>query len=224
MSKRAKRHIELFISYSYSDRRLARRIKNFIERLGLSVFLAHEDLHPSAEWQKEILKRLQTCDIFIPLLTKNFITSDWTDQETGIAFSKKKTILPLGIYQIPYGFISKYQGYRFKPRDLENSCLGIFKALEKKDIKHRNAVIKAIIESFGASIDFNDASFKSKVLLQFNKLSRAELNSIFRKGYRNDQIFNSYVACKNLYQLIEQNGHRVDEKFVKRFRARAFVN
>jgi hypothetical protein len=69
-------------------------VKGFLSTFGMDVFLAHDDLQPSAEWQKEIVQALRKCDVFIPLLTRSFHSSLWTDQETGIAIARKKLILP----------------------------------------------------------------------------------------------------------------------------------
>ena len=78
----------IFLSYATDDRRLAGGIKDGVEVYGFRVFLAHEDLVPSEEWQQRIRAELRRCDVFIPLISENFRPSDWTDQEAGYALSR----------------------------------------------------------------------------------------------------------------------------------------
>ena len=76
-----------------------------MELSGLKAFLAHDDIEPTQEWEGVIIDNLKDCDVFIPLLSENFKESTWTDQETGIAVSEEKLIIPLKIDIDPYGFI-----------------------------------------------------------------------------------------------------------------------
>ncbi len=82
--------IRVFLSYSHKSKKLAHELKEGLESFEFSAFLAHEDISPSASWRKEIRKSLRDCRVFIPILTKSFVESDWTDQETGIALALKK--------------------------------------------------------------------------------------------------------------------------------------
>ena len=85
--------IKVFISHNHKDYELAKEIKYFLESFGLKVFLAHKDIEPSREWVEKIHEALKDCDIFVPLISKYFYKSEWTDQESGIAFTHDKKIL-----------------------------------------------------------------------------------------------------------------------------------
>ncbi|HIH44794.1 MAG TPA: toll/interleukin-1 receptor domain-containing protein, partial [Candidatus Methanoperedenaceae archaeon] len=61
--------LRIFLSYSTNDKVIAGSLKTLLELMGFEVFLAHEDIEPSVEWQEEIKDNLDKCDIFIPLLT-----------------------------------------------------------------------------------------------------------------------------------------------------------
>lgn len=86
---------KLFISHSHLDYDKAFWIKNDLERYGLTVFVAHKDITPSVEWRAEIVNQIKGCDLFVALLTKNYASSDWCDQECGIAVANGKAILPV---------------------------------------------------------------------------------------------------------------------------------
>lgn len=63
-------------------------VKLNLNHYGLDVFLAHEDIEPTEEWQTRILSELKRASVFLPLLTDKFITSKWTAQECGIAVAR----------------------------------------------------------------------------------------------------------------------------------------
>jgi len=63
--------LKVFLSYHHNARNTASRLKDSLDVLGVDAFLAHEDLEPSVEWQKEILRALKYCDVFIPVLTRS---------------------------------------------------------------------------------------------------------------------------------------------------------
>ncbi len=100
--------VDVFISHSYEDRKLAGTIKEALARYGVKAFIAHEDIDPTVEWQDAILQALKNCKALIALLTHNFESSKWTDQELGVAVAFGKFIVPISVELVPYGFIGKY--------------------------------------------------------------------------------------------------------------------
>ena len=114
----AKPGLTAFISYSVKDKSMAAEVKATLTEYGFKVFLAHNDLHISESWKDRILEELKRCDIFVPLLSEDFRKSSWTDQETGIAFSRNEVrFIPLSVDgTMPYGFISHVQG-KTVPKD-----------------------------------------------------------------------------------------------------------
>jgi len=98
--------IQIFLSYSHKSKKLAHELEEGLESFEFSVFLAHEDISPSKPWRKEIRKNLRDCQVFVPILTKGFEESDWTDQETGIALARKKKIIPLKVNRNPRVLLS----------------------------------------------------------------------------------------------------------------------
>lgn len=114
--------LRAFISYSTKDKHLAGQIKTCLEKHGLSVFLAHEDLKISDEWMDKIIEELKSCHVFIPLLTDNYKGSDWTDQEAGYALAFDKKVCPLKGPHNPHGFIRRKQGELVTESNVEPAC------------------------------------------------------------------------------------------------------
>ena len=66
-----------FVSYSNKDRKVGAQAKAVLGEFGIDGFLAHEDLEISEEWKERILDELRRCDLFVPLLSTNFVKSEW---------------------------------------------------------------------------------------------------------------------------------------------------
>lgn len=71
--------------------------------------MAHEDVHPTKEWQDEIENALSSMDAFVALMTSDFHNSLWTDQEVGFALGRGVPIVAVKLGKDPYGFIGKFQ-------------------------------------------------------------------------------------------------------------------
>jgi len=83
-------------------------LKERLQLLGVSCFVAHEDIHPGHEWQDEIENALASMDGFAALLTEGFHDSAWTDQEVGYALARGVPMIAVRLGRDPYGFIGKF--------------------------------------------------------------------------------------------------------------------
>ena len=79
---------KVFISHLAIHRRFAGELQEQLATLGISAFVAHNDIEPTAEWQTEIEKGLATCDSLVALLHSDFHKSNWTDQEIGLSWGE----------------------------------------------------------------------------------------------------------------------------------------
>ncbi len=86
---------EAFLSYSHLDKGLAGQVQTELRKAGVQSFLAHEDIEPSEQWRKEIRQHLDSCILFVPIITLNYLSSAWANQETGYAISGGKIVIPL---------------------------------------------------------------------------------------------------------------------------------
>jgi hypothetical protein len=99
----------LFISHISKEKQKATRLKECSAPFGIAAFVAHEDIHPTLEWQSEIEKALHTMDALVAMHTPGFSQSYWTQQEIGFAVGKGVKIISLRMGEDPTGFISKHQ-------------------------------------------------------------------------------------------------------------------
>jgi hypothetical protein len=99
----------LFISHISKDKDKAMRLKDCLAPYGVSGFVAHEDIHPTIEWEREIERALYSMDAFVAIRTAGFSASFWTQQEIGFAVGRGVKVISLRMGEDPTGFISKHQ-------------------------------------------------------------------------------------------------------------------
>ena len=218
--------LNAFISYSSDDKEFAGIVKNALSNLGINSFLAHEDITPSQEWQVEIVNKLNTCNIFVPIITENFRESDWTAQESGAAFIKGMDIVPISInfpgkpYILPYGFISKYQALKWTIdlnnfKDSRRQIVSDIQYLIAKTLKSKNNTIEKVrncfVNSFVNSVSFVDANSKSESIDQLDPFGKERL-TILVFGYTfNNQIRGSSAGSSRIERLIDENKDELDK-------------
>jgi hypothetical protein len=99
----------VFLSHKSEVKKEAAWVSEGLKPFGVSAFVAHENIHPTKEWQDEIENALASMDAFVALLTSKFHDSDWTDQEVGYALGGGVPLICVKLEQNPYGFIGKFQ-------------------------------------------------------------------------------------------------------------------
>jgi hypothetical protein len=99
----------LFISHISKDKDKATRLRDCLAPYDISGFVAHQDIHPTLEWQVEIERALHAMDAFLAIHTKGFSNSIWTQQEIGFAVARSVKIISFKMGEDPTGFISKHQ-------------------------------------------------------------------------------------------------------------------
>ncbi len=106
--------LRVFVSHLSTSRAKVAALKRELCHVGISAFIAHEDVEPSREWQSEIEAALASMDVLVALVEPGFRESAWADQEIGFALGRGVDVIPLLVGQDPHGFIAKIQGVRVK--------------------------------------------------------------------------------------------------------------
>ena len=130
----------IFFSHKAEVKKETSALKERLKLFGISCFVAHEDIHPTKEWQNEIENALFSMDAFVALMTEGFHDSLWTDQEVGVAFGRGVPIISVKLGKDPYGFIGKFQALSCS---WDNAAKEIVKIFVKYD-RMLNAYIKAV--------------------------------------------------------------------------------
>jgi len=116
---------KVFLSYSHADFSKLKTLKNEFAKNSIfeTIVIAENKEHQKLLSDK-VIKGIEDCDYFIPLLTKNSISNQWVNQEIGFAVAKNREILPFVQEEIMgnlKGFIhSQYDlPYHFRTRNGE---------------------------------------------------------------------------------------------------------
>lgn len=218
---RGKPHAKVFISHSHTDRDLAASIKNRLEgRFNIDVFVAHDDIKPSEEWQETILSELKDTNVFIMLLSSAFENSDWTDQETGISVFLRHKIIPISLGTNPYGFAGKYQALKWKGHDFDWSMRELVMVLYTKGILSKDE----IIEYFTCSNSFKEADENTKIIDYFRTregFTERQLMDIAMGLLDNSQLV--YVARSIVIRTLKMHKFIMDDDVGEEFRKRKWV-
>lgn len=182
--------LRIFISYSTKDRALAGRLSEELESYGFRVFLAHHDLRPSEKWQQTIVQELQQCNLFLPVLTKHFHGSSWTDQEVGYALSLEKSISPIRVDVEPYGFLNSRQAFAMNRKNVKKRCREFVRQLLRRGNDLKKLTVQSVINKYARSESFNETKRLLEFLIECDPLTKQEVKRIRQAGKENDQIYN----------------------------------
>lgn len=187
--------IVAFISYSSKEKVIGGKFKSYLENFcGYETFIAHDDIPGSTIWEEEIIQAIKNADFFIPLISKDFKESPFTDQETGIAVCLNKKIIPVKLDELnPYGFIEKYQALHYKGNinKLALTIAQIGLIYEPQSSYHQKA-LNSIVHAFCKSSSFEIANATIQILCKCNDLSSRQLKLIVKAVKNNSQIKNAY--------------------------------
>lgn len=209
------KEIRIFLSYSTLNKIGAGKIKTWLSNMGFNVFLAHEDIEPSLEWQTVIIQNLESCHIFIPIITKEFVQSKWTDQESGIAFTRKKLIIPISVDgNNPHGFIGIYQGLPMDREYMEKAFVKIVKAIIKNK-KYASVVIDLLINSLGSSRTFASSEWKTSIISEYESFTKEQFDLLLKTSAENSQIYIAAGSRIDLSNLIKKYPELVNPELLQ---------
>ena len=200
-----------FISYQTADKLVAGEIKDILESVGITSFLAHEDIGVSEEWRIKILDEIGAADLFVSVLSNNYYSSPWCIQESGIAaYRNNLTIIPLSIDgSIPKGLFANIQSTKIEPGKI--SITDLLPGLIKFDF---NQAVDEIIEMIGESGSFRGAEANFEMILpHLDGLTPDQNKRLLEHAARNNQIHHAGLcATEYLPPLIDKHGHLLDSE------------
>jgi len=185
--------MKAFISYNNNQKEEAGAIGKFLKSIGIESFIAYNDIRTGSDWKNVITSELGKCDIFIPLLSKDFKSSDWCSQEVGVAYIKKMKIIPLSVDGTkPYGFINHIQTKSIKKMDIDisvaeglmetmNNASGFAKLLKDVGTYKWAEKIYSVLEPY------------------FSKFNKKDLKLIIENSLKNDQVYDSGLFSGRLF-------------------------
>ena len=207
-----------FISYSHVDRKFGWQAKEVLGEVGIPAFLAHEDLEVSEDWQRRILHELSRCDLFVPLLSKNFLESPWAPQEAGFIASRQQEVIvaPLSLDgTTPFGFLSSYQSNRIGMAGITRSVL-----VEPLASRFPRKILPGLIRIAGGAGSFRQAEELMRPLVPlFSVFTQQEAQALAEAAVGNSQIWSaSLCRGRYLHEFLSAQGNHIDPETLRALR------
>jgi hypothetical protein len=115
--------MDIFISYSAEDERVARFVHEHLAKEGVQVFLACASLQPGQPWSPGVLNALRDSSWVLFLASRAACKSPWVQQELGAALVTKKKLVPIvwdiSPSELP-GWVRQYQALNLAHASLDN--------------------------------------------------------------------------------------------------------
>lgn len=201
-------YFRLFLSHVSTHKGFAASLQSSLWKYAISGFVAHVDIEPTREWQDEIELALLTADTLVALMTPDFHSSKWTDQEIGICRGRGITIIPIRMGLDPYGFIGKYQalqGYQKEPEQLASELFDVL--LKKGEVQGR--IAQAVVNKFAQSQSFKHAKENLSLVMRIEHLMNEDLlNQLDIAVQNNKQISGSYGVPNTIKYLTDKVRNR----------------
>jgi hypothetical protein len=195
-------YFRLFISHKAEYKEETARLKEEMACLGVSCFVAHEDIEPTERWQREIEKALFSMDALLALMTESFSNSNWTDQEIGIAIGREVPIISVRLGKDPYGFIGKYQGVAGNGKSSKKLAKEIYQILWNKLPFLKSRLMESIIARFENSECFDHANELFKYIETLTNVPPNLIDRIEKAPDKNRQVREAYEVKYHLQSLI----------------------
>ena len=196
------KYVRVFLSHLSSHRDFAAELQEEMGRYGLTAFVAHNDIEPTAEWQNEIETSLSTSEVLIALMHDGFKDSNWTDQEVGFAMGRGLPVFSVRFDQDPYGFIGKFQAFNGNGKTAEALAKEIFDVLRQhKQTQRRMAEV--IVGLFENSHSFQNAKSNMGLLEKLETWNKSFSERISKAAENNGQIDGSWGVPDRVKALLE---------------------
>jgi len=194
-------NVKVFLSHSDKDKKIAAELKSKLSKHGLSVFLAHEDIDGGSDWVSKLYEEIQNSKIFIMLLTKNYHTSNYTDQETGVAINCEKTILPICTDDTrPYGFAYSKQAIVCS-FPFEDSKIEKIANIAKMELVSVSSNLDNLISKLKNSRSYAESASIATQIDKYDNFSESPL-LLLVSAYDNPQVHYSFVADTIINKII----------------------
>ncbi len=86
---------KVFISFSHDDVWFVNDISERLVNAGVAHFKSDRDIRSASDWAETIWDGITSCQLFISVLTPQFLRSRWRDLEGGAALASQKKMLTI---------------------------------------------------------------------------------------------------------------------------------
>lgn len=195
--------LRVFVSHLTSSKTKAASLQTALGRYGMSCFVAHNDIHPTLEWQLEIENALSTCELLVALIHPDFVSSQWCDQEVGYALGRGLPVFAVSCGADPHGFVSRFQAFA----GIGKKSPEIAKELFEAAIIHKKLQTKmadVLVDRFVNSGSFAAAKERIGYLEQLKVWDTSYAARLKKAVSGNSQISGSWGVPERVTHLLKK--------------------
>lgn len=189
----------LFLSHVAEHKLAVSKIKDELALRGVAAFVAHEDIEPSLEWQREIEIALRSMHALAALITPDFHPSLWTDQEVGWALGREKLVIPVRLGADPYGLAGKFQGVGGTLTEPKALAEAIVETLIKHPQTH-GEMRRAFVSAFAEAASFAMARALCGYVVKIKDLTEEEKALLRTACTENSQVARAFSVPEAIYE------------------------
>jgi TIR domain len=180
----------LFISHTHPNAPFAAEIRDYLGRVLIESFVAHNDIEPSEKWMRVIESALLTCHAAVAIVTPDFRESQWCDQEIGFCLARSRLVVPLMHDAHPHGFLSEFQGVKLNERSRpQTAAISVFRILATRP-ETRDRMVPSVVRRYSASKSHENTREAFTLLSQIPKDAWTPdlVFEVVRAGIQNPQV------------------------------------
>lgn len=182
--------LRLFASHVSEEKTIVQEVAGLLKSDGIHMFVAHESIDVSSDWQLEIEKNLGSCHGAVAFIHSRFSESDWCHQEMGWVRGRGAPFL-LVLFEgnLPKGMLAKTHGLKIngtpKPEQIAEDIVQWLSKLEELSPQLEASVISAFC---------NSGSFKATdrlwaKLKKIENLTDEQISDLLDAVQSNSQIY-----------------------------------
>ncbi|GFR77127.1 WD-40 repeat-containing protein [Elysia marginata] len=88
---------DLMISYSHADKDIMLKVRDNLEKYGISVWVDVSGLSAGVDFLSKIGEAIIDCKLFLSLLSSNSVKSKYCQDELALAYVSNRAIFPVAI-------------------------------------------------------------------------------------------------------------------------------
>ena len=197
-----KQLVSIFVSHSNKDINLTKEIEGFINKSYIKLFFAHRGINGSEKWNETIRVNIDGCDGMLALVTPNFHTSEYTKQEVGAAWVRKKPILPVCVDKArPKGFIKEIQWILYSNSWPYESTGEIIKFALSQNREHEE-MVDIVVKMLIGSESYPHSGCLTTILESEESLTPKQIAGIEHALETNPQVYGAHQVSSKLERLI----------------------
>ena len=194
---------KIFLSHLAANKVGATQLQEHLKPYAISAFVAHVDIEPTQDWQKEIESALASMDALVALLTPGFKESNWCDQEVGVAIGRNLPIISVRQGLDPYGFIGKYQAVQGAGKTPAKLADELFKLLIVNPVVG-SKITDALVQRLSNSTSFASSKTLIKYVKQSKFVDSSHISVLLEAVKGNSQVGNAISVPEQIDALAKR--------------------